>query len=35
MGKKGIILILVSTTISSCKSNINPNTEYQFGNKSK
>ena len=34
MGKKGIILILVSTTIFSCKSNINPNTEYQFGNKS-
>ena len=34
MGKKGIILILVSTTIFSCKSNINSKTEYQFGNNS-
>ena len=34
MSKKGIILILVSTTIFSCKSNINSKTEYQFGNNS-
>ena len=34
MGKKGIILILISTTILSCKSNINSKTEYQFGNNS-
>ena len=34
MGKKGIILILVSTTLFSCKSNINSKTEYQFGNNS-
>ena len=34
MGKKGIILILISTTIFSCKSNINSKTDYQFGNNS-
>ena len=34
ISKKGIILILFSTTISSCKSNINSKTEYQFGNNS-
>ena len=34
ISKKGIILILVSTTIFSCKSNINSKTEYQFGNNS-
>jgi len=34
MDKKGIILILISTTIFSCKSNINSKTEYQFGNNS-
>ena len=34
ISKKGIILILVSTTILSCKSNINSKTEYQFGNNS-
>ena len=34
MSKQGIILILVSTTIFSCKSNINTKTEYQFGNNS-
>ena len=34
MSKQGIILILVSTTIFSCKSNINSKTEYQFGNNS-
>ena len=35
MGKKGIILILISTTtIFSCKSNINSKTDYQFSNNS-
>ena len=34
ISKKGIILILVSTTILSCKSNINSKTEHQFGNNS-
>ena len=34
ISKKGIILILFSTTILSCKSNINSKTEYQFGNNS-
>ena len=35
MGKKGIFLILISTTtIFSCKSNINSKTDYQFGNNS-
>ena len=34
MGKIGIILILISTTIFSCKSNINSKTDYQFGNNS-
>ena len=34
MGKKVIILILISTTIFSCKTNINSKTEYQFGNNS-
>ena len=34
ISKNGIILILVSTTILSCKSNINSKTEYQFGNNS-
>ena len=34
ISKKGIILILVSTTILSCRSNINSKTEYQFGNNS-
>jgi len=31
MGKKVIILILISTTIFSCKSYINSKTDYQFG----
>ena len=34
MGKIAIILIFVSTTIFSCKSNINSKKEYQFGNNS-
>ena len=35
MGKKGIFLILISTTtIFSCKSNINSKTDYQFSNNS-
>ena len=31
MDKKGIIIILISTTIFSCKSNINSKTDFHFG----